>query len=86
MPSRYIDIDLLDNKYRLFLPIDWQPKKWSRLLKFYLHYFDWIREYVDSSSNNKDKLCSFEVDYLIDSWIENNDIAMGTDGIHIQPL
>tara|TARA_B100001093_G_scaffold256916_1_gene245674 strand:+ start:22390 stop:24261 length:1872 start_codon:yes stop_codon:yes gene_type:complete len=83
--SKYIDIYLLENKYRLFLPIDWQRKNWSRLFKFYLHYFDWIRVYIDSSlQNQKGILSSFEVNYLIDSWIDNNKLANG-DGWHPYP-
>ena len=83
--SKYIDIYLLDNKYRLFLPIDWQKKNWSRLFKFYLHYFDWTRVYIDSSLKNpKGILSDFEVNYLIDSWIENNKLANG-DGWHPYP-
>lgn len=82
LPFNYIDISLIDNEYRFFIPIPWQVKSGSRLLNFYLHYFDWIRVYINCLLNNKNyKLSTFEIDYLIDSWIDNNKFAKG-DGWH----
>jgi len=74
----YIDIYLIDDEYRLHLPIIWDKKNWPRLLNFYLHYFDWIRDYIDSLLNNKTyNLGTSEVNYLIESWIANNNFAKG---------
>ena len=85
-PNNYVKIGILkkddtynpDLNFFLFLnkkkyntqPIDWNPKGMTRLWVYNLHYFDFINSGELSSRQ-------MDVEYIIDSWIDNNNSLKG---------
>ena len=81
-----IKFNFLNNTEEIIFPINWNNKKWIRLWKFNLHYFDWARNAIDISlQNNSLEKEIFLLEYLIDQWIEGNPLGFG-DGWHSYTL
>ena len=73
----------INNKTRkLYFPLKWNNNNYSRLWQFHLHYFDWMKTWLDKRLNEDNDINElYLVGKLIDSWIDNN--LIGTyDGWH----
>ena len=84
--AKYIEIEFLNKKEQLRLPIDWNISSVSRLWRFNLHYFSWVRKFINTSHEKgffKDILQRNI--FLIDSWINFNLENYG-DGWHSYTL
>lgn len=81
-----IKFNFLNKTEEIKFPINWNNKKWIRLWKFNLHYFDWARNAIDVSlENNSLEKEIFLLDDLINEWIVGNPIGFG-DGWHSYTL
>ena len=79
---KYIYFEFLNEKKGFKFPIIWNNKKWERLWQFNLHYFDWLRNWIDISISNKNWIKETKIiKIIIDDWIDNNLAGRG-DGWH----
>tara|TARA_Y100001968_G_C19452894_1_gene770024 strand:- start:4726 stop:6570 length:1845 start_codon:yes stop_codon:yes gene_type:complete len=79
-----IEFKLINNKKLLVHPINWNDKFNSRLWKFNLHYFEFIKDVIDIDSPDFNHEIS-RIEYLIDSWSNFNLLNYG-DGWHSYTL
>ena len=76
----------LNQERQLPWPIQWNDPQWPRLWQFYLHYFDWAREWLNDALNTGcwlDQAAALQP--LLDSWIAANPPGRG-DGWHSNTL
>ncbi|WP_186549276.1 heparinase II/III family protein [Synechococcus sp. Minos11] len=81
-----VSFSFLNQERHLSWPIHWNDPQWPRLWQFYLHYFDWAREWLKEAASTghwPDQSAALEL--LLDSWITSNSPGRG-DGWHSYTL
>ena len=81
--KKKINLTILNKKFSLEDPINWNKVCSTRLDSFYLNYFDWSKELIIEFIKNKNQNSNLinKLPFLIDSWINFNSKNYG-DGWH----
>ena len=68
-----INFVLVNKLNTLITPIKWNDKKRLRLWQFHLHYFNWLRDWIEKDIKAVPNSISIDlVDYFIEEWISSN--------------
>ena len=69
----FIVFKLINQKRKLEFPFKWNNKQWPRLWQFHLHYFNWLRNWLEKDIKNQENSIELEtIDNLISDWIKSN--------------
>ena len=73
---------LLNNLEILKVPFSWNDPSKDRLWQFHLHYFNWLRNWIEKDLNSPSNPIEINsIDFLINEWINNNHKSI-FDGWH----
>ena len=71
--GEFISFKLINQKKEFKFPFKWNNKNWPRLWQFHLHYFNWLRTWLEKDiKNEKNNIKLQIIEHLIIDWIDNN--------------
>ena len=78
----FVRFNLINEKKKFDLPLKWNNNNWQRLWQFHLHYFNWLRNWIENDIKGKrNNIDLFTIEVLINDWIDKNDKS-SFDGWH----